>query len=637
MTQRTNLGDYTLLKQLGAGSMGTAYLAEHRLMKQPCLVKVLPQELSSDSNFIHRFENEVLALSSLDHPHIVKIHNVSCADGQYFLVTDSIVNADAEPCNLSQYLSKRKYKLTEEEIVRIARQLASALDYAHQRKMGVEPFAHGTLKLNNILIRTSKEGLHLYLSDFGLSRIIGPGAVLSRTFKAAADQLATNIGFTWNKRGEEKYTTGKIDTNAMTALHESFLQNFAFLAPEQKHLSQPRSNAAKADIYAFGTLLYYLLKQQMPEGFFELPKKSGDQKWHWDVLLARCLHQDPALRPELLSPLIEELVNTVVSPVAKEQLQKLKDIADHGTEPAAVAVEAPQETPAAEQAAPGLKPVLKPQEIVRPSFEVDPGEIFQKELLVGRYQPKVEEEKCVEPMMTEMVIVPSGTYYRGSNHGARDEMPRHAINMDPFAIDVHPVTNEQFIRFLEVMGGEKDVNNNDIIRLRDSRIKRSGGKISIESGYAKHPVVGVTWYGATAYAKWIGKRLPYEAEWEIAAYGGREDNMFPTGSDIERTQANFFSSDTTTVASYPPNAYGLYDMAGNVYEWCQDWYDYHYYDISVQEPDNPKGPLQGVYRVLRGGCWKSLKEDLRCAHRHRNNPGIMNGTYGFRCAADVAE
>lgn len=273
MTQRTNLGDYTLLKQLGVGSMGTAYLAEHRLMKLPCLVKVLPPELSSDSNFIHRFETEVLALSSLDHPHIVKIHNVSCADGQYFFVTDCIVNTDGEPCNLAQYLSKHKYKLSEEEIVRIARQIASALDYAHQRKMGVEPFAHGMLKLNNILLRTSKEGIHLLLSDFGLSRIIGPGAVLSRTYKAAADQLATNIGFTWNKRGEEKYSPGKIDMNAMTVLHESFLQNFAFLAPEQKYVSQGRISPAKADIYAFGVLLYYLIKREMPEGFFEIPKK----------------------------------------------------------------------------------------------------------------------------------------------------------------------------------------------------------------------------------------------------------------------------------------------------------------------------------------------------------------------------
>jgi formylglycine-generating enzyme required for sulfatase activity len=148
-------------------------------------------------------------------------------------------------------------------------------------------------------------------------------------------------------------------------------------------------------------------------------------------------------------------------------------------------------------------------------------------------------------------------------------------------------------------------------------------------------VVGVTWYGATAYAKWIGKRLPSEAEWEVAALGGSEDAIYPTGMNIERSQANFFSSDTTTVMSYPPNGHGIYDMAGNVYEWCHDWYDFNYYNISVQEPNDPKGPMQGVYRVLRGGCWKSLKEDLRSAHRHRNNPGVMNGTYGFRCVADV--
>jgi formylglycine-generating enzyme required for sulfatase activity len=234
-----------------------------------------------------------------------------------------------------------------------------------------------------------------------------------------------------------------------------------------------------------------------------------------------------------------------------------------------------------------------------------------------------------------MIVIEGGSFYRGSQDGSRDEMPRHQITLISFALDVHPVTNEQFVRFLEVMGGEKDSNHNDIIRLRDSRIKRSGGKLSIESGYAKHPVVGVTWYGAIAYAKWIGKRLPTEAEWEIASRGGQESALYPTGQEIEKTQANFFSSDTTTVMSYAPNSFGLYDMAGNVYEWCHDWYGYNYYELSLQEPDNPQGPLQGVYRVLRGGCWKSLKEDLRCSRRHRNNPGTVNGTYGFRCATDV--
>ena len=241
----------------------------------------------------------------------------------------------------------------------------------------------------------------------------------------------------------------------------------------------------------------------------------------------------------------------------------------------------------------------------------------------------------MEPLQTEMVVMPAGEYIRGSNEGNRDESPCHKILLESFALDIHPVTNEQFSRFLEYMGGEKDQNYNDIIRLKESRINRAGGRLSIESGYAKHPVVGVTWYGAVAYAKWVGKRLPTEAEWEIASKGGLTGLYYSTGINIEKNQGNFFSSDTTSVKSYAPNAYGLYDMAGNVYEWCQDWYGYNYYESSQQEPDNPKGPLQGVYRVLRGGCWKSLKEDMRCSHRHRNNPGTVNGTYGFRCAANV--
>ncbi|MBI3211278.1 MAG: formylglycine-generating enzyme family protein [Simkania negevensis] len=283
------------------------------------------------------------------------------------------------------------------------------------------------------------------------------------------------------------------------------------------------------------------------------------------------------------------------------------------------------------------KPVLQPGEIKRPEYDPDPGAIFRAQTTVERYIPKENTIGNVEPIHTEMVVIKGGEFFRGSNEGGRDERPRHTVVLSGFALDIHPVTNEQFVRFLEVMGGEKDANNQDIIQLKESRIKRHAGKLTIESGYAKHPVIGVTWYGAVAYAKWIGKRLPTEAEWEVASYGGRADEIYPTGNKIERSQANFFSADTTAVKSYPPNGYGLYDMAGNVYQWCQDWYDPNYYQVSMQEPENPPGPLQGVYRVLRGGCWKSLQEDLRCSHRNRNNPRIVNRTYGFRCAADVED
>ena len=348
-------------------------------------------------------------------------------------------------------------------------------------------------------------------------------------------------------------------------------------------------------------------------------------------VFGRCLQTNPNIRPQNLIQAMEEYLNAPHAiPSEVSHLSEVEPKIENLQQMAFALEKETEGQPETE-----LKPVLKAQEIARPEYEPDPGAIFQKELQVTHYTPNKVETKEIEPILTEMALIPGGTYPRGSEDGARDEMPLHPVTLASFAIDIHPVTNEQFLRFLESMGGEKDHNNNDIIRLRDSRIKRSGGKLIIESGYVKHPVVGVTWYGAVVYAKWVGKRLPNEAEWEAACSAGKE-TIYPTGEEIERSQANFFSADTTTVMSYPPNSFGLYDMGGNVYEWCQDWYAYNYYDTSIVEPDNPIGPPQGVYRVLRGGCWKSLKEDLRCSHRHRNNPGAVNSTYGFRCAADVS-
>ena len=383
---------------------------------------------------------------------------------------------------------------------------------------------------------------------------------------------------------------------------------------------------------------------------FELPSKiAPEYKLNWDLLICKCLQKDYKNRPERLTEALNTLLSKESSNAGSidvlswEEVEKKVENAmqmsfefsspydfEKNNNPSTNKNQAkPMDDPSEP------RPIIKPQKIDRPQYEPDPAAIFQKELNVSYYTPKEEKFVEVEPILTEMVIIPGGTYQRGSNNGSRDEMPTHMVTIKSFALDIHPITNEQFVRFLESMGGEKDSNNNDIVRLRDSRIKRSGGALSIESGYLKHPVVGVTWYGAFAYAKWVGKRLPTEAEWEIAATGGLEEAIYPTGKKIDHTQANFFSSDTTAVMSYPSNGYGLYDMTGNVYEWCNDWYAYNYYETSIQEPDSPPGPQQGVYRVLRGGCWKSLKEDLRCAHRHRNNPGAFNSTYGFRCAADV--
>ncbi|MBN2478649.1 MAG: SUMF1/EgtB/PvdO family nonheme iron enzyme [Parachlamydiales bacterium] len=636
------IGDYNIIKTLGNSSFATVYLAEHKYMKTKHALKVIDPEFSNDEDFIKRFEEDVAILTTLDHPAIVRVQSISFSDGKYFLVTDAIVDSSNEVLSLQRYLDYKGDILPEVEVESILRQVASALDYAHKCKFSNDYLIHRSIKLNNIFVKSTELGLRVYISDFGISRLLGEGKAIFQTQQKALLQMV----------GNENLIKNPVPNVIATY---DFLNNFSFLSPEQKFKDLDEDITTRTDVYSFGVLAYFLIARQFPEGYFDLPSKiAPEYKLNWDLLVCKCLQKSVKRRPELLVEAINSYLSTESSDISSMEILSWKEVERKVENAMQMSFEFSSDFNKLEKDLDDTKPIdnssvkftaiedtdqkpiINPQKIDRPTYEDDPGAIFQKELNVSYYQPKKVEIKEVEPLLTEMVIIPGGTYLRGSDNGSRDEKPKHNIVIKSFALDIHPITNEQFVRFLQFMGGEKDSNNNDIIRLRSSRIKRSGGRLIIESGYAKHPLVGVTWYGAQAYAKWVGKRLPTEAEWEIACFGGLENAEYPTGINIDHTQANFFNSDTTSVMSYPPNGYGLYDMAGNIYEWCEDWYAYNYYDTSVQEPENPTGPHQGVYRVLRGGCWKSLKDDMRCSHRHRNNPGTVNGTYGFRCATDVS-
>ena len=250
-----------------------------------------------------------------------------------------------------------------------------------------------------------------------------------------------------------------------------------------------------------------------------------------------------------------------------------------------------------------------------------------------------------------MVLIPAGEFRMGSNSSdARDnEKPVHSVYVDAFYMDKYEVTNAQYAAFLNAKGKHVDAGQIWLdIGDGDEKIEYVSGKYRAKAGYENHPVVEVSWYGAMAYAAWKGKRLPTEAEWEKAARGGLAGLKYPWGNTIDSTKANYSNhiKDTTAVGKYTANGYGLFDMAGNVWEWCLDEYNANFYSVSPA-----RNPLSGANsvewlinnykgvkssRILRGGSWYNAVQYVRVAYRNSNAPATTGTGSGFRCARAVS-
>ena len=221
-----------------------------------------------------------------------------------------------------------------------------------------------------------------------------------------------------------------------------------------------------------------------------------------------------------------------------------------------------------------------------------------------------------------MNLIPAGSFEMGDhfNKGKDNEKPVHMVELDAFYMDNHEVTVGQFKQF---------VNQSSYNRWNDVA-KYSPGD--------DYPMVYVSWNDAVAYAKWAGKRLPTEAEWEYAARGGLIGKRYPWGDELTHDDANYHGTGgkdqwefCPPVGSFAANGYGLYDMAGNVWEWCADWYASDYY--SKLSAKNPLGPNTGQIRVLRVGSWRDIYYYLRVAYRGRSVPSAPSNDVGFRCVS----
>ena len=234
-----------------------------------------------------------------------------------------------------------------------------------------------------------------------------------------------------------------------------------------------------------------------------------------------------------------------------------------------------------------------------------------------------------------MALIPAGEFQMGSSNGPKEERPVHTVFLDAFYIDKYEITNKQYRKFIEATG-HKEPEGYDLTR-RNSVKPWNDPKLNGD----EKPVVCVNWEDATAYAKWVGKRLPTEAEWEKAARGGLVGKKYPWGDTITHDDANYKGTGgkdiweyTSPVSSFAPNGYELYDMAGNVWEWCADWYDSDYYKISPK--DNPKGPSANrSWRILRGCPWNYPADNTGVSLRGYESPYLTYIFVGFRCVQDV--
>jgi len=235
-----------------------------------------------------------------------------------------------------------------------------------------------------------------------------------------------------------------------------------------------------------------------------------------------------------------------------------------------------------------------------------------------------------------MVLVPAGEFLMGSNPEVDpladelDEMPQHTVFLDAYFIDKYEVSNADYAKFVEATGRRPSIFGDNP-----------------QYNQPNQPVVGVSWGDAVAYAQWVGKRLPTEAEWEKAARG-TDGRIWPWGNEFDPTKCNFDDDGKSDghldgfamaapVDSFPQGTspYGVFNVAGNVAEWVSDWFDMAYYEMSPYK--NPKGPeTSGMgKKSWRGASWFAGSNQVRCAFREYDDIVASGQMLGFRCALDA--
>jgi formylglycine-generating enzyme required for sulfatase activity/predicted Ser/Thr protein kinase len=648
---------YRIVKLLGQGGFGAVYKAWDTNLNGPCALK---ENKETSPVAQAQFQREASMLFNLRHPNLPKVFDSFIITGQgQYLVMEYIEGQD-----LAEKLEQAKAPLPEAETLGWVRQVCDALQYLHEQK---PPVIHRDLKPANIRITPQGQAV---LVDFGIAKVYDPS--LRTTVGARAMTPGYSPTEQYLSQGR---TDARSDVYALGATLYNLLTNqVPPEAPERNMgVELPSLRSTNPAVSAHIEAAVQTALQMLPEKRFQsMADFKAALAAPQGALVSKPIpatqvtpyQPSPAsptavradgVRPGMPSPPGQPSAGTIALParlpwgwitgagvllvVGALLVGGLLRALGNWRESLTVITAAAETQARMTELAAGLEPTLPvtpavaPTEISRPTSTLPPTE---RPRPTATHTPEGLPSTITDDKGVVMNLVPAGSFMMGSESGDGDEKPVHEVYLDAFYIDVYEVTNGLYAAC--VRAGVCSVPGSSKSSTRDSYYGNSQ--------YAQYPVIYVSWNDAVKFCEWRGARLPTEAEWEKAARGGLEGKKYPWGDEAPVCRKGAMNgakfdddgdcndTDTEPVGSYSPNGYGLYDMAGNVWEWVQDWYDSSYYG-SQSTWNNPKGPSSGQYRVLRGGGWIDLSYGLRSADRTRSAPGDRHVRRGIRCGGSA--
>ena len=624
------LGKYELEDEpLGSGGFGSVYRAKDTVLRVDRAIKILHPALATDTGFVERFRLEARVAARLEHPYIVPVYDLDQKEDLVFLVMKLM------PGNSLKDRLADEGRLSFAEATRILGQIAEALDFAYNQP---EKVVHRDIKPGNVLFELDGTAR---LTDFGFAKALANTVSLSTSISGSGVVIGTP----------------------------------AYIAPE---IWNSEKASAATDVYSLACVMHEMLTGQMlftgnspasvmtqhlingpafPESW---PPDTPEEIW---AVMRKALARDPQKRYERAGDFAAAVRNLKQAQEAMERYR----LSAEGTGFARQTKERPVGLPSPAslaQGEPPTQPAAVPQAVVvplaqgkskflwgilvvallvigvilsagigwvigrvGPAFPVvtdvaqlgTPRPSFTRSASSVNAQPGDTQERPADGMV--MVYIPAGEFEMGAGEGDpdaySDERPRHLVTLDGFWIDRTEVTDAMFRLFAAATGYHYD--------------------FAADNSLNDHPMVRVSWKDAISYCIWVGGSLPSEAQWEKAARGGLQKMTYPWGNEAPLCDlgaangANYSKcfNGALPVGSFRANGYGLYDMAGNVWEWTLDWYGETYYESSPSA--NPTGPFTGEYRVARGGSWGYEARHLRASSRSGFLSLSRYDYVGFRC------